>query len=286
MLPCPNRYFSEAALDIYNCHHITFTGTTLEHNRGTGIVQTSYRGNTGGVSFGYNTLPSYFSSPTLDVSNSTFLNNSATAETEILTTDRAYYRQYFTGRGGALAVFSNESDHNLYVTISDCVFEENYAQAFGGGMYLLLGGFKIHHKILVQRNNISSNIGLRGGGGVLAGYFNDGPLLIAFVDCIISNNSGAAGGGIYVASTSGMYVVDSTLHYIYFTCSSHTIAFHLASIMLVGQDNLFRVRNSFFVGNQGGTGRQVDEFGAALAFSLFAVFRERSTFPLHEVTSW
>ena len=169
-------------------------------------MQTSYRGNTGGVAFGYNTLPSHFSSPLLDVSNSIFWNNSATAENESLTTNQAYRRQFFTGRGGALAVFSNESYHNLSVTISDCVFKENHAQSFGGAMYLLLGGRHTHHKILVLRTSVSLNSGMRGGGGVFAVFFNSGPLLMKFVDCNINQNSGAAGGGIYVSSPSGKII--------------------------------------------------------------------------------
>ena len=57
--------FAEAALDIFNCHHILFNHSLLQDNSGTGIVNASYRGNTGGVSFGYNTLPVNFSSPSL-----------------------------------------------------------------------------------------------------------------------------------------------------------------------------------------------------------------------------
>ena len=69
--------------------------------------------------------------------------------------------------------------------------------------------------------------------------------------------------------------------------TTHSFPFPPASvIMLVGEGNFFRVRNSSLIGNKGGTGRQVDEFGAAIAFSLFAVFRERFTFPRHEVTNW
>ena len=197
------RYFSEAALDVYNCHHTVFADTALEHNRGTGILQISYRGNTGGVSFGYNTLPSHFSTPSLKVSNSTFRNNSATAETVQLSSDQALDGQFFTGRGGALGVFSNESRYDLDVVIVDCIFENNYAQAFGGGLYLLLGGVTTHHTALVQRTCMHSNIARLGGGGVIIFYFNIGPLLATFVDCEIINNIGTAGGGIDVASPTG-----------------------------------------------------------------------------------
>jgi hypothetical protein len=50
-----NLYFTEAALDIFNCQDVLFNHTVIEHNNGTGIDTTvSYRGNSGGVAFGYN----------------------------------------------------------------------------------------------------------------------------------------------------------------------------------------------------------------------------------------
>ena len=58
-----------------------------------------------------------------------------------------------------MAVFSNESRHNICVTISDCAFENNSARSFGGGAYLLLGGFGTHHRILMERTQVVSNIG-------------------------------------------------------------------------------------------------------------------------------
>ena len=108
-----------------------------------------------------------------------------------------------------MAVFANESQHDISVTISDCVFEKNHARSFGGGMYLLLGGLTTHHSILVQRTRFVSNIGQLGGGAAQVSFFNDGPqetpLVMTFIDCDIVNNTARAGGGIYVfPSTAGM----------------------------------------------------------------------------------
>ena len=193
---------------MFNCHHTLFNRTTLEHNSGSGIVQVSYRGNTGGVAFGYNTLPENFNSPSLIVSNSTFRDNRALASSAFLTSSQAFFGQIFTGRGGAVGVFSNESRHDLNVSITDCVFEGNYARSFGGGLYLLLGGFTTHHKILMERTRVISNEGQLGGGGIQSSFFNNGPeddpLLMTFVDCEISNNTAIAGGGMFVfTSTTG-----------------------------------------------------------------------------------
>ena len=105
-----------------------------------------------------------------------------------------------------MAVFCNESLHDIRVTISDCVFESNYAHLFGGGVYLLLGGFGTHHRILMERTHVVSNIGQTAGGGILAAFSNNGPeedpLLMTFVDCKINNNSAQAGAGIYAYTDS------------------------------------------------------------------------------------
>lgn len=111
-----------------------------------------------------------------------------------------------------MAIFSNESRHDILVNITDCVYESNFARSFGGGIYLLLGGFGTNHKIFMERTRILSNIGRIGGGGVQASFFNNGPeddpLLMAFYDCEFTNNSGIAGGGIFVfTSTDGKKLI-------------------------------------------------------------------------------
>ena len=105
-----------------------------------------------------------------------------------------------------MAVFCNESHHNIRVTISSCFFENNYAHLFGGGAFFLLGGFGTHHRILMERTQVVSNVGQIGGGGIQAGFFNSGPeedpLLMTFVDCGIYNNSAQAGAGVFVFTDS------------------------------------------------------------------------------------
>ena len=207
------RSFSEAALDVFNCHHSVFTNVTLEHNRGSGILPISYRGNTGGVAFGYNNLPSHFNSPSLYISNSVFRYNNATADSAFLTSSQAFARRVFTGRGGALAVFCNESKASLNVTLTDCIFEGNSARSFGGAIYLLPGGgAKTNHNMLLQRSTFTSNQAGICGGGVQVTYpttgSTDNPHLITVIDCNITNNSAHFnGGGMYISSiTHGLLI--------------------------------------------------------------------------------
>ena len=200
------RYFTEAALDVYNCHHVVLTSVTVEHNRGSGISGISYRGNTGGISFGYNNLPLHFSTPSVYVSDSIFSNNTAAADSVFLTSSQAFARRVFTGRGGALAVFCNESLASLNVTIIDSVFEHNSARSFGGGVYILPGGgAATHHNVLLQRCSFDSNEAGICGGGVQVTYPTTGPKhnphLVTVIDCNVTNNAASFnGGGIYISS--------------------------------------------------------------------------------------
>ena len=178
----------------------------MEHNKGSGISGISYRGNTGGASFGYNNLPQRFSTPSLSISDSTFLNNSARANSVFLTSSQAFFRRVFTGRGGAVGVFVNESRYSIDVALSNCVFEGNYARSFGGGMYILPGGRRgTSHKVLVEGCRFVGNEAGISGGGVQVTYPTAGPRnnphLVTFVDCSITNNTAPFnGGGMYISS--------------------------------------------------------------------------------------
>lgn len=194
--------FSEAVLDIYNCQNVSILGSSFKDNRGTGKVQIPYRGNTGAVAIGFNDVPQHLSTPCIRIQDSDFLNNRATAQSTFETSNQAFTNQYFTGRGGGLGIFVNESFHNITVTVHDCTFGGNFARSFGGGMYILFNGENTQHFIIVERTEIVSNIALKGGGGIQLSYISNGvqatPHTGTFVDCSFTANRGEAGGGIYV----------------------------------------------------------------------------------------
>ena len=114
-----------------------FNYTVLEHNRGTGIDTVEYRGNSGGVAFGYN-MPESIKKPILRVASSEFRNNSAEAEEIFHTSSQTISNRIYRGRGGSMAVYSNASHHNISITISNSVYENNYARYYGGGLYINL----------------------------------------------------------------------------------------------------------------------------------------------------
>ena len=206
-----SRYFTEAVLDIYNCQSTSLTNSSFLDNTGSGISNSSYRGNTGAVAIGFNNVPADISSPNVRISGCNFTNNSATARSVFRTSSQAFSSQIFSGRGGALGVFIKESFYNISVVISDCRFEHNYARSFGGGIFLIFDGFNTQHMINVDRTWVLSNIAVVGGGGVQLSYISNGisgsPHMANFTDCVFDGNRGMAGGGIYVyPSYFGEYV--------------------------------------------------------------------------------
>ena len=114
-LPILPRYFTEAVLDIYNCQSTSLTNSSFLDNTGSGISNSSYRGNTGAVSIGFNNVPDHISFPNVQISGCNFTNNSATARSVFRTSSQAFSSQIFSGRGGALGVFINESLYNISV---------------------------------------------------------------------------------------------------------------------------------------------------------------------------
>ena len=186
------RYFTEAALDVFNCQDVLFNDTLLEHNRGTGIDRATYRGNSGGVTFSYN-MPGNITHQNLQVFNSIFRNNCALAAPTFHASSQAITTKVFTGRGGSMAIITRNS---ISIAIRNCTYENNFAQIHGGGLYLaILEGISTscsHKDIVIERTQFASNIAGIGGGGIV--MFTPA---LKIVDCNITNNSASAGGGIF-----------------------------------------------------------------------------------------
>ena len=176
----------------------------MEHNRGTGLVLEAFRGNTGGVAIGYNNLPLEYIDPSMRVSNSVFVNNSALG---FLVPERALSVLSFPGRGGGLGIFINENRHNLSIEISGCVFERNFAQLFGGGVFLFIfSPANDRHFAMIENCEVISNTALLGGGGIQLTYplaltgRSDSPNTIQVKDCNFIRNRGASGGGLHLTT--------------------------------------------------------------------------------------
>ena len=156
-----------------------------------------YRGNSGGVAFGYTMPENIITQPKLQVFNSIFRNNCAMAESTFHTSSQSIASKVFSGRGGSMAVYINGTHNNISIAIKNCTYENNFARYHGGGLYLLIaertGTSCSLNEVVIERTQFASNKAGIGGGGIV--MFNP---VMKIVDCNITNNSARAGGGIFV----------------------------------------------------------------------------------------
>ena len=188
--------------DIYNCGNISISDSNFIDNSGTGTSRYSFRGNTGAISIGYNNIPTSFSQTVAEVSHCNFTNNRATADSRVRSINGVFFSTIFTGRGGSLGVFYNESYHDILLRVSDNHFQNNYARSFGGAVYLVIFGEGTQNMIVLQRNNFIDNFAQLGGGAVLNTFFSNGvpskPHTILMSDCLFAGNKGQTGGALFV----------------------------------------------------------------------------------------
>jgi hypothetical protein len=198
---CSFRYFTEAALDIFNCQDVLFNHTVIEHNNGTGIDTTvSYRGNSGGVAFGYNIPENTIKLSRLRVFNSVFRNNTAIAVSSFQTSSQIIADYIFSGRGGSMAVYSNASHHNIRVHITDCKYRITLQSLMEEVCTLslqkkLMRSIYSHNDIIIERTQFAGNSAGFGGGGIALLYPE-----LKIIDCNFTNNSASAGGGIFISN--------------------------------------------------------------------------------------
>ena len=197
------RRFTEAVFDLFNCQNITITGSTFFNNSGSGISRTSYRANTGAVSIGFNNIDTDILSLAIMIMRCNFTNNRATALSAFRTTSNAFFNRVFTGRGGALGIFINESSHNTTGMISDNFFVTNFARLFGGGLYFVMFGENIQNMFNFERNVFLDNVAPLGAGGMLVSFFAAGfesaPHQVNVTDCSFTGNYGETGGGLLIS---------------------------------------------------------------------------------------
>ena len=196
------RKFTEAALDIFNSPNVTICDSNFFNNKGTGISRIPFRANTGAVSIGINEIDTDILNPIIMVMRCNFSNNKATALAAFTTSTNTFFNRVFTGRGGGLGIFINESSLNITGMVLDNSFTGNYARSFGAGLYMVIFGEGTQNKLLVKRNVFLNNNARVGGGGLLMTFFSFGvegaPHQTNITDCSFIGNSGETGGGILV----------------------------------------------------------------------------------------
>ena len=98
-----------------------------------------------------------------------------------------------------MAVYSNASHHNISVTISNCVYENNLARYYGGGLFLVLAvkvdAGNSQNDVLVEGTTFASNTARLAGGGLVLAYPEAN-----VVNCTVT---ATAGGSIFICSFLG-----------------------------------------------------------------------------------
>ena len=202
-----NSYFTEGAVDIYNCVYPTIVNCIFQNNGPiTAIKPQPYRGYSGGLSIGLSLNQPLGYDPAIHVSNCTFINNRAVIGPNLFqSSSNALKTQTFTGRGGGASILVNTFDP-VYVSVEDCVFIHNNASSSAGGMFILLDGTS-NDTIVVNRTVFFQNRGFISGSGALQLSFRDSGTLPRLHSVFVYNsefieNSGIIGGAIYFRFTS------------------------------------------------------------------------------------
>ena len=269
--------FTEAALEIYNCRRVHISNSLFMNNRGDGLSQVPFRGNTGAVSIGIHNLSDDHSlctpeqSINITVENTRFMNNSAYATgSKFRSTSHAFFKGILTGRAGGMGVFIHEDKCNATIQVSNCVFENNFATSYGGGLYYVysgnittqeMTGIKPQFKGHVTNCTFTNNGAGLGAGGFIDAITSAGsrqhPHLVILKDCQFQSNYGGIGGAIY--------------HYIVYEG---------------GRGNSLKIQNTNFTGNRGVSINQTTDIGSAIAASIYYDFKSKIGFPVQEIENW
>ena len=199
---CSN--FTEVPLYFFNCPSLSVINCTFINNTSSAQhIFRSYEGNSGSLSYGWNNvLLDQRSAASVYIYNCTFYNNSARGQ--FIDSTGALEALKFTGRGGGIALIFNATDA-VNVTIEHTMFQENFANVIGGGLYLLFDGISINQSFNIHNNTFLSNTARSGAAGIVFAYLSSiSPTDISIIsvrDCSFIRNHGGLVGAISIAMT-------------------------------------------------------------------------------------
>ena len=207
-------YFSEGALDIYDCPVVKITDCVFEHNGPVAytLKPDPNRSHSAGLSIGCNNLNLANTPPSITVQNSVFRNNSAIPIANLTKSSTQIHRgRIFTGRGSALGLLLSDSQAPIAATVENCTFVENEARSYGGGMYILFGRLSAHVVTVSNSVFVGNSAGI-GAGAVLvvflgAGSYDSFSFMLA-KGCLFQENLATHGAGmaIFHSELAGGYI--------------------------------------------------------------------------------
>ena len=224
-----SRYFFQGALDLYNCYSVRVRGCVFESNGPTSVIkEDQYRGHAGGLSVGYHDIPT---APVAVISNCVFRNNTSDPTSDLVQTTSDLVRSsQFTGRGGGCA-FPVNPLLSLNATVEDCLFEDNFANSSGGGLYVAFNG-RAKHTVTLRRVRFSRNHAPTAGGlevGFIAGGNPGAENRLVAYDSVFVENTATFGGGVYFF-TLGRFTFR---RYYYADVATFIVPFPFCSLLLL-----------------------------------------------------
>ena len=251
------RYFAEAVFDIHNSLHIIVFNCSFLHNRGTGVIQEPFRGNTGALSITYYNMSSSASNPNITVTLCNFINNSALATVNFRSPNQFLRSGVLTGRGGAIGVFVKENRFNITSYVRSCYFEHNTARSFGGSLYYTFHGHGSHFAE-VNSCYFLNNSAQLGGGGIMFGGTKgtlNAPHTNYAINCTFVGNKALSGAGLYyLTNINGSYT------------------------------NIVHLEGNKFTYNSLLNDR--DGYGAAIAMDIGDDYEDNDFLPVNTLTNW
>lgn len=193
---------------------------TFEHNGPVSLLKKEqYRGHAGGLSIGTEVEEQRDDlSVCFTIKNCLFQNNTSDPPANLtISTTQLFQAFLFPGRGGGCSILMNTS-FPANSTIEDCVFENNSANTFGGGLYLGFSGYS-DHIIFVNRTRFERNRSGTAGGlqyGFLEGVEQEVDIRLLVQDSEFVENSAVYGGGTF------MYAAGEICSYLSFQIALHT----------------------------------------------------------------
>ena len=198
---------------MFMCIQVEVSHCTFEHNGPVTVFkQEQYRGSAAGISIGYDdnhysdtgipieSVPGGTGS--VSVINCTFHNNTHTPITDQQVNAHNFFSRFvFPGRGGALSITVNSS-FPFNANISDCLVENNLAQSFGGGFYIVYSGYSEHLTIVNNSMFANGHAGDGGGGALVVAFVEAGMgesfnVRLQVYNSNFTQNSAVFGGGIF-----------------------------------------------------------------------------------------
>ncbi len=226
----------------------------------------------------------------------TFRNNtSITPPDELGATTRLLSTFLFPGRGGGCSILMNTTSL-ANATVENCVFEDNSATVFGGGLYLGFSGYSFH-RITVNNTKFIRNRSDSAGGlqyGFLAGLEQGDDIILAVSNSEFVENSARFGGGMLIIYAAGNVSDERYIGSVKLMLKCMTnkililvvmlwcaISFTLGQTMLDGRLTQFgRVENCTFIRNS------ATEFGAAMSASTVLFMNYTGGITPVEIVDW